>query len=279
MNFDVRQRSKIFNNNEIKSLIESFDPTKPKYFCYVISEKGIKMSRIFDVLEYGASHMMMIEKGEKVFVAGEMKILNGELLYNFDSGSIGYFEIVEPFVQSNDIIFDNIKNVSQYMEQIPFFYIYQMLTYKLLSLYLDNLKHIYTNNILLSELKGKKISKETIKSICSNKFDRHSTYMFKHTDQGDDFNRCKKDAISRMNDSNGQAEGKMNYIKLDSDITTMTLFKGNDDDFEKVAREINNNKKIPIYKTSTEPSKPTKEQISSNLYKDHLLCSQVNLDD
>ena len=63
--------------------------------------------------------------------------------------------------------------------------------------------------------------------------------MIKYNDAGDSYNRCRQNSLFRMNDG----DGKINYVKLDADITTMGLFKQDPARFREVAEKINNEKK------------------------------------
>ncbi len=89
MVFDNEQRRthKIFTNlfDAIESYLEN-----PKYFTFIIGTAGVKYGAITDGLEAGVSHLHLVESmdsNENVVVAGEIKFSDGELFYNFSSGT------------------------------------------------------------------------------------------------------------------------------------------------------------------------------------------------
>lgn len=89
MVFENKQRrtGKIFTN--LTEAIESYQGN-PKYFTFIISTAGVKYGAITDGLEAGVSHLHLVESmesNENVVVAGEIKFSDGELFYNFSSGT------------------------------------------------------------------------------------------------------------------------------------------------------------------------------------------------
>ena len=270
MNYNTDQRRPFYNHKTINYYLQSEEQTnhKPYYFCFYISNQGIKYSRVYDVLEYGASHMMMADNKEKIIIAGEIKVTNEKTEYNFESGSINYGSII--FKLINKKLISKCNN-SQYMELIPFFYIYRMLADKIMSFNFTNFQ--YTNQQLIAELETKEIKQETFDAICDNNFDNQTTYMIKYNDAGDSYNRCRQNSLFRMNDG----DGKINYVKLDADITTMGLFKQDPARFREVAEKINNEKTIGLVKTRTteELEKKVAQTILQPIktYNAHLFCN------
>ncbi len=84
---EQRRTGKIFTN--LFDALESHQ-ANPKYFTFIISTAGVKYGTITDGLEAGVSHLHLVESmemNENVVVAGEIKWSDGELFYNFSSGT------------------------------------------------------------------------------------------------------------------------------------------------------------------------------------------------
>jgi hypothetical protein len=61
---------------------------KINYYNFIIDKKGIVIGKVFDSLENGVVHHLLVDKPEdEVYIAGEIKISNNELEYNFYSGT------------------------------------------------------------------------------------------------------------------------------------------------------------------------------------------------
>ncbi len=275
MNYDTTQKTDIYNHNSINEYINKLDKeqdSEPYYFCFLISENGLKMARVYDVLEYGASHMMMSDRDERIIIAGELKIQDNKIYYNFESGSINYNSLISKYVQKGLIKIEDKKgNVGTYITLAPFFYIYKMLANKLLSLSFSDYELIFTSGDLIKDLKNKNIRKETIDKICRNPFDRVSTYVINHQpgEKGNSYNRCTNDSFFRMTDG----DGKMNYTKLDADISTMRLFKDNPGKLNMVADIINNKKILTIPDVPERPG-GIPQTLQQAKYEDYLLCKK-----
>ncbi len=107
MVFENKQRrnNKIFTN--LADAIELY-PENPKYFTFIISTAGVKYGSIVDGLEAGVSHLHLVnsmDSNENVVVAGEIKFSDGELFYNFSSGTYTAPQAID----KNKYEFDSIK--------------------------------------------------------------------------------------------------------------------------------------------------------------------------
>ena len=61
---------------------------KTSYYNFIIDTKGIVIGEVFDSLENGVVHHLLVDEPEdEVYIAGEIKISNNELEYNFYSGT------------------------------------------------------------------------------------------------------------------------------------------------------------------------------------------------
>lgn len=61
---------------------------KTSYYNFIIDTKGIVIGEVFDSLENGVVHHLLVdEPDDEVYIAGEIKISNNELEYNFYSGT------------------------------------------------------------------------------------------------------------------------------------------------------------------------------------------------
>ena len=275
MNYDTRQKTTIYDHNTINAYISGLNRAsdiEPYYFCFLLSQNGLKLARVNDVLEYGASHMMMSDRGEEIIVAGELKIEGTKIIYNFESGSVNYGSLVSKYAKNGLCDLHPKSNVGDYMTRIPFFYIYDMLAKKLLLLSLPGFTLEFTPKHLIAELEKKGIKKETVEKICRNDFDKLTTYQIKHPlgEEGDSYNRCTKNSFFTMKDG----DGKLNYAKLDADISTMSLFRDKQSELVDVSNRINDNKILNIPNVASRSDEiPTKK--FGDKYKEFLLCKDV----
>lgn len=61
---------------------------KTSYYNYIIDSKGIIVGEVFDSLENGVVHHLLVDKPEdEVYIAGEIKITDNKLTYNLYSGT------------------------------------------------------------------------------------------------------------------------------------------------------------------------------------------------
>ena len=59
---------------------------KTSYYNFIVDTKGIVIGEVFDSLENGVDHHLLVdEPDDEVYIAGEIKISNNELEYNFYS--------------------------------------------------------------------------------------------------------------------------------------------------------------------------------------------------
>jgi len=81
---DMRLSERITRNpffNEISK-------DKTSYYNYIIDKKGIIIGEVFDSLENGVVHHLLVENpSDEVYIAGEIKIEDNKLYYNFYSGT------------------------------------------------------------------------------------------------------------------------------------------------------------------------------------------------
>ena len=81
---DMRLEERITRNpffNEISN-------NKTSYYNYIIDRKGIIIGEVFDSLENGVVHHLLVENpDDQVYIAGEIKIADNKLEYNFYSGT------------------------------------------------------------------------------------------------------------------------------------------------------------------------------------------------
>lgn len=81
---DMRLAERITRNpffNEI-----SIDKTS--YYNFIVDKKGIVIGEVFDSLENGVVHHLLVDNpDDEVYIAGEIKIYDNKLEYNFYSGS------------------------------------------------------------------------------------------------------------------------------------------------------------------------------------------------
>jgi len=89
---DMRLVDRIKRNplfNEISGDITSYyNLAKTRYYNFIIDKKGVVIGEVFDSLENGVVHHLLVDNPEdEVYIAGEIKISNNELEYNFHSGT------------------------------------------------------------------------------------------------------------------------------------------------------------------------------------------------
>ena len=81
---DMRLEKRIIRNpffNEISK-------DKISYYNFIVDKKGIIIGEVFDSLENGVVHHLLVENpDDEVYIAGEIKIANNTLEYNFFSGT------------------------------------------------------------------------------------------------------------------------------------------------------------------------------------------------
>ncbi len=108
---DQRRPEKIF-----KSLYQDtqiLGSLNPRYYTFIISTAGVKYGIINDGLEFGTSHLHLIENtDERVIIAGEIKIEGRKLIYNFNSGTFSLDQTKKLTWKDNErkykIICDNV---------------------------------------------------------------------------------------------------------------------------------------------------------------------------
>ena len=257
MGYDKRQKQEVLTHDNIVQYIRTIDMAEyPLYFCYFISNKGVKFGRVYDVLEYGASHMMLSDDDEEIIIAGEIKCTRDDIVYNFESGSVNW-RMILLFLEKNGIKHDkkSEKNVSQKLQHlITYFDIYEGLCNKILPNYFPGIKFTDTN--LIIQLENVPIHPKTKTKICDNPLDRNMTYQLDYnvdpSNNGGNI-RCKNNSIFRMEDG----DGKLAYRSLDTDINTMSLFTDEQREFDNISAKIND-KKI----------------INKQKYSNHLFCNK-----
>lgn len=78
----MKQTDRIFRNIDFNNLVSK----EVKYYNYIVDKNGIVLGEVFDSFELGTSHSLLVDKyNDNVFIAGEIKIENNNLSYNFIS--------------------------------------------------------------------------------------------------------------------------------------------------------------------------------------------------
>jgi len=81
---DMRIEERITRN----PLFNEISIGKTSYYNYIIDKKGIIVGEVFDSLEAGVVHHLLVENpDDEVYIAGEIKIEDDKLQYNFFSGT------------------------------------------------------------------------------------------------------------------------------------------------------------------------------------------------
>lgn len=87
-NYKVRDEDKIFSDVTLKEL--EVEKDKDNFFTYAVvtGPFGIRFGKYTDSLEYGINHQVIIDRPEQsVIIAGEIKIHNNDVYFNFESGT------------------------------------------------------------------------------------------------------------------------------------------------------------------------------------------------
>ena len=280
MNYNKDQKQRILLNNDWGLQINDIANNEPVYYCFLITNKGIKFSKINDLLEFGASHMMIPNpiEDEFIIIAGEIEVTKTDdgprILYNFESGSVNYGSIIKNYIDSKFIEADDKLIVTQYLNKIDLFIYYKFLTEKLITLSInsENKNIEYVNEHLIAKLESQDISNETWKQICTNPKDRNTTFIFEYkkndndNDKDDDFNeneldsrRCTKNSLFRMKPIRDKiSDQQISYFQLDSDINTIKSFE-EEAEYQNIVEKIHQKKLI-------------KDEKNSKTYSDYLAC-------
>jgi len=81
---DMRLPERITRN----PFLNEISKDKISYYNYIVDKQGIIIGEVFDSLENGVVHHLLVENpDDEVYIAGEIKIENNKLEYNFYSGT------------------------------------------------------------------------------------------------------------------------------------------------------------------------------------------------
>ena len=81
---DMRLSERITRNPSLNEISIG----KTSYYNYIVDKNGIIIGEVFDSLENGVVHHLLVENpDDEVYIAGEIKIENNKLEYNFYSGT------------------------------------------------------------------------------------------------------------------------------------------------------------------------------------------------
>ena len=73
------------------------------FYSYLIDRKGTVFGRVYDSLEMGTSHQMLVdEENDLVYIAGEIKIQRDKLWFNFESGTFSKFLKLDQDIRSKE---------------------------------------------------------------------------------------------------------------------------------------------------------------------------------
>ena len=73
------------------------------FYSYLIDRNGTVFGRVYDALEMGTSHQMLVdEENDPVYIAGEMKIQGNKLWFNFESGTFSKFLKLDQDISSKE---------------------------------------------------------------------------------------------------------------------------------------------------------------------------------
>ena len=73
------------------------------FYSYLIDRKGTVFGRVYDALEMGTSHQMLVdEENDLVYIAGEIKIQGDKLWFNFESGTFSKFLKLDQDITSKE---------------------------------------------------------------------------------------------------------------------------------------------------------------------------------
>ena len=99
---NMRKNDRITNN--IISLVSIIPSTKLIYYNYVLTDSGLHIGEVIDILENGVIHpLLVINPDDPVIIAGEIKCNNNNLTFNFLSGIYSSSQ-TDPYTIANLII-------------------------------------------------------------------------------------------------------------------------------------------------------------------------------
>ena len=102
----LRREPRIFRDQLLSTLPK--ESSSPVYYTYIFDINGMAFGRIYDSLEMGSGHQMLVQnERDLVYIAGEIEILNNNIRFNFESGSysrelnIVHHILQDPVIQQN----------------------------------------------------------------------------------------------------------------------------------------------------------------------------------
>ena len=101
-----------------KSRILNSVPTENGLYTWILPSEGpMKYGRIFDGLEFGASHMMLVEPpNQKVLLAGELAIHGNQVMFNLRSGTYTAAHGFTPAIQT-ELALEYVQPLFQHLLQ------------------------------------------------------------------------------------------------------------------------------------------------------------------
>jgi hypothetical protein len=93
INYSIRNPQRIFRGfaSDLDRVSEQ-DSEGNVFYSYLIDRNGTVFGRVYDALEMGTSHQMLVDiENDPVYLAGEMKIQGDRLWFNFESGTFTKF--------------------------------------------------------------------------------------------------------------------------------------------------------------------------------------------
>jgi hypothetical protein len=206
-----------FDNDQRADIIYKIDIPKSdstEYYVFMISTLGFKFYKIVDSLEYGSSHLHLIDNNnERVIIAGELSVNHSEISYNFSSGT---FSLV-------------IKN--EYKDYyLNMLHIFKALI-EIILLYLTNfeIEINYTIKELLNTNFKNIISEKSLENICNNNKDKFTTYKIIHENAPLD-KTCHQNSLTRVKDLDTKNKYNLIKKKIQDKIKNNNYIKLKDDD-------------------------------------------------
>ena len=209
-----------FYNDQRADIIYKIDiPTDKndtEYYVFMISTLGFKFYKIVDSLEYGSSHLHLIDNNnERIIIAGELSVKHNEISYNFSSGT---FSLV-------------IKN--EYKDYyLNMLHIFKALI-EIILLYLTNFTNEIEINYTIEELLNTNfkniISEESLENICNNNKDKFTTYKIIHKNASLD-KTCHLNSLTRITDLDTTQKYNLIKNKIQDKIKNNNYIKLEDDD-------------------------------------------------
>lgn len=106
----LRREPRIFRDQLLSRLPK--ESSSPVYYTYIFDINGMAFGRIYDSLEMGSGHQMLVQNEQDlVYIAGEIEILNNNIRFNFESGSYSRELNTVHGILKNTVILQNLINL------------------------------------------------------------------------------------------------------------------------------------------------------------------------